>query len=227
MRRIRDYSLDTEDGTRRPENATAGPRRWCSLGAVSTPTADQDPKENESWVDDWHDYAKSRYESARDSIIEFRGWARQLMGAMAVVIGLEITILLKVLELRTPWKHVGIAWLVVTVVYQLMIASRLVRLGYQMPRSLYVTPKSPRMMRLEISKDTSRARVAIAEQYAEAQRDRYSVSRKISQELFAESSGFVKSLMFGLLIAVLIAVGASFLQGPPPPPVVVISNGGT
>jgi hypothetical protein len=43
-------------------------------------------------IEVWADYAKDRFESAAKRVDEFRNWARQLSAAVAVVIGLELTL---------------------------------------------------------------------------------------------------------------------------------------
>jgi hypothetical protein len=43
-------------------------------------------------VEVWADYAKDRFESAAKRVDEFRNWARQLGAAIAVVVGLELSL---------------------------------------------------------------------------------------------------------------------------------------
>ena len=54
-------------------------------------------------IEVWADYAKDRFESAAKRVDEFRNWARQLSAVVAVVIGLELTLVSKVLELKPPF----------------------------------------------------------------------------------------------------------------------------
>jgi hypothetical protein len=163
---------------------------------------------NEEWREDWLDYSKSRYESARSGIIEFRAWARQLFAAMAVVIGLEVNLLLKVQDVGDGWcRHAAVGWLVITIIYQLLIAGRLVRLGYQMQWAQEV-PRNPRSMKHALRMGGGKE--AVGDQYAHAYTDRRAISRKVAAELASESKGFVRSLMVGLLVAVFLSIGASF-----------------
>ncbi len=142
-------------------------------------------------------------------MIEFRGWARQLVAAMAVVIGLEVTLLLKVLELRTHWKAAA-------------IAKRLVVLGYQMIWTKEI-PKNPQAMRYALRKGAASSHALMGEQYAHAYHDRRAISKKIAAELATGSKGFIRSLLVGLLVAVIFATVAAFFQAPAPQPMVVIS----
>jgi hypothetical protein len=43
-------------------------------------------------IEVWADYSKDRFESSAKRVDEFRNWARQLSAAVAVVIGLELTL---------------------------------------------------------------------------------------------------------------------------------------
>lgn len=169
------------------------------------------PSEDAEWLEEWAEYAKDRYQSARSGIIEFRGWARQLLTAVAVVVGLEMTLLLKVIELRTGWRLLAVVWLLVAIVYQLLIARRLVGLGYQMVWAREV-PCSPQMARRKLMTSTASPKEVIAEQYSQAYRDRRTLSRQIADELASESNGFVKSIILGLTPAVALAMLAWMAQ---------------
>jgi hypothetical protein len=177
------------------------------------------------WLDQWAEYAKDRYESARSGIIEFRAWARQLLTAVAVVVGLEMSLLLRVVELRGAWRIVVIVWLLATVVYQLLIARKLVRLGYQMVWVPSEIPCSPAFARFRLSQGTKPPKELLAEQYSQAYRDRRMISKQVAGELATESKGFVKSIIVGLTPAMAFAMATWVFQPAPPspsPPTVVI-----
>jgi hypothetical protein len=165
-----------------------------------------------AWLEDWAEYAKDRYESARSGIIEFRGWARQLLAALAVVIGLEVNFLVRLLDVATSWMFAPIGWLFVTIVYQMLVARRIIPLGYGSVWGAEV-PVAPQQMahRLRGGRNTAPSRQLIGDQYAQAYLARRTVSKEISAALVAETHRVVRSLLLGLTVAIVGAIAVSFL----------------
>lgn len=95
-------------------------------------------------VEIWSDYAKDRFESAAKRVDEFRNWARQLGTAVAVLIGLEFT-LLGALDPATPvrlgLRNAFLMVFMVAVVIQVFVLFGLLRTGY-VGRTL-LGPESP------------------------------------------------------------------------------------
>ncbi|TMB54962.1 MAG: hypothetical protein E6J60_07645, partial [Deltaproteobacteria bacterium] len=54
---------------------------------------DQAPEPNLAMLKVWAEYAKERFKAADTA--EYRSWARQLVAAIGVVIGLEVTLLVR------------------------------------------------------------------------------------------------------------------------------------
>ena len=76
--------------------------RWLAvLAVVDGPPAvadtpeDQAPEPNLAMLKVWAEYAKERFKAADTLIGEYRSWARQLVAAIGVVIGLEVTLLVR------------------------------------------------------------------------------------------------------------------------------------
>ena len=76
--------------------------RWLAvLAVVDGPPAvadtpeDQAPEPNLAMLKVWAEYAKERFKAADTLIGEYRNWARQLVAAIGVVIGLEVTLLVR------------------------------------------------------------------------------------------------------------------------------------
>lgn len=70
------------------------------MGAAAPPPPTSTPSQT---IEIWGDYAKDRFDSIAKRIDELRNWARQLTAAIAVVIGIELTLAGKVLDLKPPF----------------------------------------------------------------------------------------------------------------------------
>src|SRR3989442_2316374 len=87
-------------------------RHSCEVGSMADLP---DPNQ------EWEAYAKDRYESRRGSLVEFRGWARQLVQVVGVVIALEMALFAKLLDGFFPWNVIPLLTLLVTVAYQVTL----------------------------------------------------------------------------------------------------------
>src|SRR3989442_2075688 len=84
--------------------------RWLAvLAVVDGPPAvadtpkDQAPEPNLAMLKVWAEYANERFKAADTLIGEYRSWARQLVAAIGVAIGLEVTLLVRLaLDWGTP-----------------------------------------------------------------------------------------------------------------------------
>jgi hypothetical protein len=68
---------------------------------------------------DWEEYAKDRYVARRNALVEFRGWARQFMQFVGVVIAIEMALFGKLVDLFSIWSVLPMMSLLGTVAYQL------------------------------------------------------------------------------------------------------------
>ena len=90
---------------------------------------------------EWENYAKDRYESRRDSLVEFRGWARQFMQFIGVVIAIEIALFGKLVDLFSIWCVVPLLSLLATLAYQLTLLDLARAVGYSLAAFRY--PEAP------------------------------------------------------------------------------------
>lgn len=93
----------------------------------------------------WAAYAKDRFDSAVRRVDEFRNWARQLGTAVAVLVGLELTLVGRAVDLKPPFDRNSLygclATFLVAIVVQLWLLFELLKIGY-VGRKLF-GPESP------------------------------------------------------------------------------------
>lgn len=119
----------------------------------------------------WAEYALARFASAEDRIKEFRNTARQLGAAVAVIIGLELTLIAKILDAKPGasdvWPVLALGALFSAVAIQTALLFQIFSLGYA-TREL-MGPEGPKQMRFLLAgKDERYAREVIARYYANA-----------------------------------------------------------
>lgn len=119
----------------------------------------------------WAEYSAARFESAEDRVKEFRNWARQLAGALAVIIGFEVNLIAKIFDSRPLLSEIyPVAALVVlfgAAIFKTVLIFRTFPLGYA-PQEL-LGPEGPVTMRtLLVGKNDREAREIIARYYANA-----------------------------------------------------------
>jgi hypothetical protein len=120
-------------------------------------------------IEIWADYARDRFDSAAKRVDEFRNWARQLSAVVAVVIGLELTLVGKVLELKpVPALRLWcLATLLSAAAVQLGVLVWQLFLGYRSRDVLW--PESPIVLAgYFIGQDEQEARRVIGAHYAKA-----------------------------------------------------------
>jgi len=153
-------------------------------------------------IDVWADYAKDRFESAAKRVDEFRNWARQLGAAVAVVIGLELTLVAKVLELKLPASHPRrglclVAFLLAAGIHFLLLWWLLFT-GYRSRKIRY--PESPVLLADYIlDRDEQETRRVIGAYYAKAYDRFHDLSKRLGTKVAVATVVFTGSmlLLFG------------------------------
>lgn len=163
-------------------------------------------------IEVWAGYAKDRFESASKRVDEFRNWARQLGAAIGVVIGLELTLLGRVFDLRFPIDRGSrdrclLAFLA-AVVIQSGLLFRLLRTGYV--HRTVVGPESPVMLaRHVLSQNDQETQRMIGAYYAKAHEQFHSLSEALGRSVGVATRIFAWSIVLFLAgVALLVAVAA-------------------
>src|SRR2546426_12842084 len=97
----------------------------------------------------WAEYAKERFKAADTLIGEYRSWARQLVAAIGVVIGLEVTLLLRLAldggsPLHASWRVLCLVVFFGMLGLQFWTLHRLLVVGYK--SQPVVGPESPSVL---------------------------------------------------------------------------------
>src|SRR3989454_1926767 len=117
-------------------------RGLAVLGVVGGPPAvadtpeDQAPEPNLAMLKVWAEYAKERFKAADTLIGEYRSWARQLVAAIGVVIGLEVTLLVRLAldggsPLQASWRVLCLVVFFGMLGLQFLTLHRLPVVGYK------------------------------------------------------------------------------------------------
>jgi len=113
------------------------------------PEADEPAALDQHLTELWIEYSKERFLAAEAQIREFRSWARQLGAAITVLIGLEMTIVAKVLfdlpHGLEGWRAAGVLLLLIAILLQLVMLSYNILTGYS--GELVMGPESPTTLR--------------------------------------------------------------------------------
>jgi hypothetical protein len=150
---------------------------------------------------EWETYAKDRYESRRGSLVEFRGWARQFMQIVGVVIAVEMALFGKLVDLFSIWSVLPLASLLGTVAYQLTLLDLARGVGYSLTPFQY--PEAPDQ--LAITRSARAMRRAISIQYVMGYEERDTESAAVGRRIADLSRGFTGSL-YGLLGSLLLTL---------------------
>lgn len=168
-------------------------------------------------IEVWADYAKDRFDSAVNRVDEFRNWARQLSAVVAVVIGLELTLVGKVLEL-TPGpalRHWCLAMLLFAAAGQLGILVWLLFIGYRSHDILW--PESPIVLAdYLIGQDEQEARRVVGAYYAKAYRRFHDLSIHVGRRVGIATTIFTLSMLLlfiGVVAWVILDSGLYFRHG--------------
>lgn len=160
----------------------------------------------------WADYAKARFVSADSRIAEYRSWARQLIAAIGVVIGLEVTIVARLaLDAQAPLaselRAVSLALLLLPLAVQFFILRRLLHVGYQGEHLL--GPEAPtRLADYLAEKDEAEAQRVIGAYYAKAFDHFHEFAERLGEQVGKATRGFQWTLPPVLFGVALLAVGA-------------------
>jgi len=153
----------------------------------------------------WSDYAKDRFDFASKRVDEFRNWARQLAGVVGVVIGFELTLIGRILDLRAPvsggLRVFTLTVFLGTVLAQVLLLFRVLRIGYSGHQ--LVGPESPTVLAQFVAeKDEPTTKQFVGAYYAHA----YDRFRIVSEEL-GEDVGKATRVFTKTLIALLTGLG--------------------
>jgi hypothetical protein len=156
----------------------------------------------------WADYAKDRFDSASKRVDEFRNWARQLIAAIAVVIGIELTLAGKVLDLKPPFdvplRNACLLVFLGAVVLQAILLFWALHTGYVGRRT--IGPESPTVLAdYVLAMNPEETRQVIGAYYATAYDEFYNLSEKLGQNVSRATRSFAWSIAlplagFGLFV---------------------------
>jgi hypothetical protein len=150
---------------------------------------------------EWETYAKDRYESRRGSLVEFRGWARQFMQFVGVVIAIEIALFGKLVDVFSFWSVLPLLSLLGTIAYQLTLLDLARGVGYSLASFRY--PEAPDELRIVKSDRAMRREIAL--QYVMAYDERNAQSQAVGPQIAGLGRGFTGSL-FGLMGSLLLTL---------------------
>lgn len=153
----------------------------------------------------WSDYAKDRFDFASKRVDEFRNWARQLAGVVGVVIGFELTLIGRILDLRAPvsggLRALTLTIFLGTVLAQVLLLFRILRIGYSGHQ--LVGPESPTVLaKFVAEKDEATTKQFVGAYYAHA----YDKFRVVGEELGVDV-GKATRVFTMTLIALLTGLG--------------------
>jgi hypothetical protein len=160
----------------------------------------------------WADYAKARFASADTRITEYRGWARQLIAAIGVVIGLEVTIVARLaldttLTLARELRGISLALLLVPLAVQVLILRRLLHVGYRGEHLL--GPEAPTKLADYLAeKDEVETQRVIGAYYAKSFDHFHTLAERLGKQVGAATTCFQRTLPPVLLGVAILAIGA-------------------
>ena len=165
-------------------------------------------------VEVWANYSKDRFESAVKRVDEFRNWARQLSAAVAVVISLELTLVGKILELKSPVDSTLRLWCLRTLLFaaaaQLILLVWLLVTGYRSRDIRW--PESPVVLAdYVLAHDEQETRRVIGAYYAKAYERFHALSIKVGTHVGVATLIFTISM---LLLLAAVAAWIALAAGP-------------
>lgn len=149
----------------------------------------------------WGDYAKDRFDSVSDRVDEFRNRARQLAAAIAVVVGLDLTLTGKVLDLKPPFSAIlrngSLLAFFGAVLVQVVLLFWVLHVGY-VGRQL-LGPESPSILANHIlGKSPEETQQIIAAYHAKAYDNFFPLSEALSQKVARATRLFAWSIVLPL-----------------------------
>ena len=180
----------------------------------------------------WASYSKDRFDSASKRVDEFRNWARQLGGAIAVVVGFELTLVGRVLDLKPPFDASVRIWTLVLfllmIAAQVLLLFRVLRTGYS--GHTVVGPESPsKLAEFIVDADEAGAEQLTGAYYAKAYDAFHNLSEELGKSVGQANRFFavtVGILVVGIALVVKLAVSpgpsqdayTGAVSNPVPPP---------
>lgn len=162
-------------------------------------------------IDVWAGYAKDRFDSTSKRVDEFRNWARQLGAAIAVVIGLEFTLVGRVPDIELPFDRESrdgclLAFLSALVI-QTGLLFGLLRTGYV--GETVVGPESPvALTRYVLTQSDQETQRMIRAYYARAHDRFHALSETLGRRVGVATRIFAWSivlLLAGVALLVIVA----------------------
>jgi hypothetical protein len=142
----------------------------------------------------WAQYSKERYDAAERRVADFRGWARQLAAAIAVVVGLEGTLrgqLGKSAEGSPLWLTACLVVLLCAVVCQIVLLGKAVKNGYVGRRQL--GPERPAVVADHVTTDLETRRITGA-YYAMGADNLHELAEGLAGEVAGVARSFAATL---------------------------------
>jgi hypothetical protein len=166
-----------------------------------------------SKIETWARYAQDRFEAASKRVDEFRNWARQLGAAVAVVIGLELTLVGRTLDLKPPLdrglRDGCLVIFLAAVLIQTVLLFKLLKAGYVGQKVL--GPESPvTLARYVLTQDDEETQRVIGAYYAKAHDRFHSLSEDLGRSVGMATRIFAWSivlLLAGVALLVVVARG--------------------
>jgi hypothetical protein len=178
-------------------------------------TAEQPPLPTDSQaIAAWVQYSKDRYDAAEKRIADFRGWARQLAAAIAVVVGLEAALLGQLGKLGEV-SPLGMAFclsvLLLGAALQVVLFGKAVKKGYVGQGLL--GPESPKVIAGHVSTEAETRRM-IGAYYAKAADESHGLAESVVKEVAGLAQAFTLTLWLLFVAMVLTAglLGVSFAR---------------
>lgn len=149
-------------------------------------------------VDLWADYSKERFLATEGQIKEFRSWARQLGAAITVLIGLEMTIVVKVLfdlpEKFEGWHAVGLVFLLIALLDQIMVLRGNILTGYS--GAPVLGPESPNTLRYILpTLPPKAAEEVFARYYANSYDNSHELQERLAKDIRRQARHLIISLL--------------------------------
>jgi hypothetical protein len=160
----------------------------------------------------WAEYAKERFKAADTRIGEYRSWARQLVAAIGVVIGLEVTLLVRLAldggsPLHVFWRVLCLVVFFGMLGFQFWALHRLLVVGYK--SQPVVGPESPSVLANYIAeRDEAEAYRVTGAYYAKAYDRFHELSEQLGERVARATVTFQWTLVALLLGVALVAGGA-------------------
>lgn len=171
----------------------------------------------------WASYAKDRFDATSKRVDEFRSWSRQLAGVIGVVVGLECTLVGRLLDIKNLADYSlyasALGVLLLTILVQLAWPLRRALkdgyLGHQL-----MIPESPTKLAEHIQDaDETKTKQYIGSYYGKASDGLHELSETLAVEV-GQTFRIFRVSLFGLLFGLCLYTGGAMSNrtGSQPPP---------